>query len=76
MTLMAGLIVFLIGCIIMPVQAQKPKSGGAEKFPVTFVCKHCKIKMTAKSAADYKKKCWVCPCKTTAQACKPDAGKK
>lgn len=75
LTLMAGLIVFMIGCILMPVQAQKPKGGG-EKFPVTYVCKHCKIKMTVKSAAEYKKTCWVCKCKTTALACKPDEKKK
>lgn len=72
-TLLAGLVVFLIGCILMPAGAQKPK---ADKLPVTYVCKHCKIKMTVKTQADYKKKCWVCPCKTTALACKPDAGKK
>ena len=73
LTTIAGLAVFFIGTLIGPVGAQKPK---AEKLPVTYVCKHCNIKMTVKNQADYKKKCWVCPCKTTALACKPDDKKK
>ncbi|HZT44372.1 MAG TPA: hypothetical protein VFA07_19560 [Chthonomonadaceae bacterium] len=54
---------------IVPASAQGSKKP-APKLPVTFVCKHCKIKMTVKTAADWNKKCWVCPCKVKAKACK------
>lgn len=59
--------IVLSGIAAMPASADK----GGDKYPKTFTCKHCNIKMTAKSAADMKKKCWVCPCKTPASACVP-----
>lgn len=44
------------------------------KLPVTFVCKHCGIKMTIKATADWLKPCPVCPCATQAWKCYPTKG--
>ncbi|HLV79516.1 MAG TPA: hypothetical protein VKT32_04515 [Chthonomonadaceae bacterium] len=54
---------------MLPASAQGTKKP-APKLPATFVCRHCKIKMTVKKAADWNKTCWVCPCKVKAKACK------
>lgn len=43
------------------------------KLPYSFTCIHCKLKMTIKTAADWEKPCWVCPCKAKAVDCQPKA---
>lgn len=64
--------VVVCAVLLIPAGAQKK---AAEKFPVTYACKHCKIKMTVKDKKELKKTCWVCKCKKTAEACRPDAKK-
>ncbi len=52
--------------------APKPAAKVAKFKPVTFMCQHgCKKNITVKSAADWKKVCPVCACKTPTSACKP-----
>jgi hypothetical protein len=41
------------------------------KLPYTFVCKHCGLKITVKTAADWLKPCPVCPCGTLTVDCLP-----
>ena len=52
-----------------------PPSISAIKLPVTFVCKHCGIKMTIKTPADWLKPCPACPCGTASWQCYPSKGK-
>lgn len=52
-----------------------PPSIAAIKLPITFVCKHCGIKMTIKTQADWLKPCPACPCGTAAWQCYPTKGK-
>jgi hypothetical protein len=39
------------------------------KYPFTFVCAHCGIKITLKSKDDWSKPCAACPCGTTNLGC-------
>ena len=55
--------------------AAVPASIAAIKLPCTFTCKHCGIKMTIKTPADWLKPCPACPCGTAAWQCYPTKGK-
>lgn len=46
------------------------------KYPYTFVCAHCGIKITVNAKEDWTKPCAVCPCCVTNQACLPKPAKK
>jgi hypothetical protein len=61
--------------VALTVVVSGPASAGPKsvkvKLPATFACKHCKMKLSVKKAADWKSTCNVCPCKQTKAACFP-----
>jgi hypothetical protein len=69
-----GLVV-LAGVMSAPLSADTAKTPPSNPLPYTFVCKHCMIKMTVKATEDWKKECWVCPCKVPTVECLPTAKK-
>jgi hypothetical protein len=87
----SALVLFVSGTMIASAHAQPTASSGLAssttaakpapkipnvKLPCTFVCKHCGIKITVKTAADWLKPCPACPCGTSIAECYPTKGGK
>lgn len=78
---MKSIVALLLGFVLLsPIAAKaekttktntNPPAASDIKYPYTFICEHCHMKITVKNADELKKECQGCPCGMTNEKCMP-----